>query len=285
MLDSLDSTRAVILKGSVYTASVTFEGDGAAVDPGVVTVAVTREDGSVLVSGTASGTGAAARTFGLDTTSTALLDVLNLAWTSATLGVLTTQVEIVGGFVCGIGQLNDPLGKAGSSPASYSQDAKERARTIATDAFERECGVAFTPRYARLIFDPTFGLELVLPTPQVRAVRSVKYGGVVQPIGDVVVNPRAGSLFRLSAWVGVGLPQSIEIVWEHGWRSPPADVARAITLIASGILKDGPFDDRGYGVTDDAGFVRLLTAGIGGAAFSIPEVQAALRRHRYPGFS
>jgi hypothetical protein len=48
------------------------------------------------------------------------------------------------------------------------------------------------------------------------------------------------------------------------------------------MLVDGPWDDRGYGVVDEGGFARLLTAGVSGASFSIPEVQAALIRHGNP---
>lgn len=285
-LDAADQVRTLVLRRSRFSASVVFVVGGEIVDPGTVAVTVTRDDGTALTDGTATGSGADARLFALTAEHTALLDVLTIDWTSSTYGTLTTHVEIVGGFLFGLGQLDVSLDKGGESgddkAAEYELALKEAARVVATDTFERECRVAFAPRYARETFDGVHGPELWLPTPRVSAVRSVSIDGTAIDVSDVKVT-RHGSLYRRSGWYAC--QQGIEVTWEHGWPSPPAGASRAGVLVASSLLADGPFDDRGMGVTGDGGMVRLLTAGVGSASFSIPEVQAAMRRHRHPLFA
>lgn len=285
MLDSLDSTRAVVLADSPYTATVSFYSAGAIADPGTVTYAVVNDAGTAVTSGTASGTGAAARTFSLTASHTATVDVLTVTWTSATLGVLVTQVEVVGGFVCSIGQIDQVLARGGTA-SDYAVLVKEQARTLATDAFELEAGVAFTPRYAHEKFRGEDSYTVTLPTPRVRSVRAVSVADTaltVDELADVDVDTKLGQVSRALGWpTGSWGQRNIDVTWEHGWTTPPADVSRAVALIAGAILADGPWDDRGYGVTEGGGMVRLLTAGVSGAAFSIPEVQAALARHRHP---
>jgi hypothetical protein len=95
-----------ILQSAPFTASETFYEDGVIVDPGTVTVGVTRADGTVLIAaGTATaGSGAAARTYALTIANTALLDTLTVTWTSATKGVRTSTIEVVGGFLFTLSQ-------------------------------------------------------------------------------------------------------------------------------------------------------------------------------------
>lgn len=285
MLDQLDSTRAVVLVDSPYTATVSFYSAGAIADPGTVTYAVTNDAGTAVTSGTASGTGAAARTFSLTASHTTDLDVLTVVWTSSTLGSITTQVEVVGGFVCAVGQIDQILSRGGTS-SDYTVLQKEQARTVATDAFEQACGVAFTPRYRREKLRGTDDYVLGLPTPRVLSVRAVSIDGTAltaDELADIDVDLLAGEISREAGWSkGSWGQRNITVTWEHGYEVPPADVSRAVALIASAILADGPWDDRGYGVTEGGGVVRLLTAGVSGAAFSIPEVQAALARYRFP---
>lgn len=286
MLDLLDSTRAVVLADSPYTATASFYSGGALADPGTVTYAVVNDAGTSVASGTASGTGAAARTFSLTSTHTADLDVLTITWTSATLGTLVTQVEVVGGFVCSIGQIDAALTRGGTATA-YAVADKERARAAAVDAFETACGVAFTPRYAREKFFGD-GYELLLPTPHVRSLRSVSIDGTAltaDELAAIDVDTRAGRLIRQVGWFSWQRTRGITVTWEHGHTSAPADVSRAVAMLAAAALADGPYDDRGYGISDEGGSIRLLTAGVMGAYFSIPDVEAALRRYRVPRFA
>src|SRR5213082_2685096 len=89
-----------ILKQTAATVSRTFYEDGIVSDPGVVTLTITNSAGTAVVTGvTASGSGAASRTYNVTAAQTALMDTWTLAWTSATKGTLTSTVEIVGGFL------------------------------------------------------------------------------------------------------------------------------------------------------------------------------------------
>ncbi len=140
--------------------------------------------------------------------------------------------------------------------------AKRAARTIATDALEKGCGVALR-RYARDKFDGVAG-DLFLPTPRVSAVGLSALNGTSVDLSTVEVT-NVGSLYRSVGWCGGR--RCYEVAWEHRYRTPPGDVSRAVALVAVYMLMDGPWDDRGYGVLDKGSFARLLTAGVSGAAF------------------
>jgi hypothetical protein len=90
-----------IQKATPGTLSQQWYEDGVAVDPGTVTLGITRADGTTLVApatGT-TGSGTGVRTYNLTTTHTALLDRLTVTWTSTLKGTLLTYVEVVGGFL------------------------------------------------------------------------------------------------------------------------------------------------------------------------------------------
>jgi hypothetical protein len=76
-----------ILQNTPGSVSKQWYEDGTAVDPGTVTVDITRADGTVVASdASVSGTGTAARTLALTTTHTGLLDRLTLTWVSSDKG-------------------------------------------------------------------------------------------------------------------------------------------------------------------------------------------------------
>lgn len=276
----------ITLQNTPAQLSATWYEAGVVVDPGAVTIKVDRDDATNLIpAGTATlGTGANARTYNLTAANTALLDRLTAVWTSPTKGTLTTEVEVVGGFVCSIADIDFALNKGGTA-ADYPLDQKLQARQVATEAFERECGVAFTPRYARKTLTVEGGLHLPLPTPRVLSVQAVSVDGTAltgTDLTDIAPDEPFG-LYRPVGWAR-GTRNTV-VKWTHGHKTPPSDVSRAVGIIAASILADGPFDDRGFAVSDDGFGARLLTAGVGGAAFSIPEVQSTLARYRYVVFA
>ena len=76
------------------------DGIGAATDPGTVTVTVTRDDGTALVTDAAtSGTGSAPRTYTLAATHTQLVDLLTVSWQVSNVEIAETRCEIVGGYL------------------------------------------------------------------------------------------------------------------------------------------------------------------------------------------
>jgi len=148
---------------------------------------------------------------------------------------------------------------------------------VALTAFEKACGGR---SFVRRTFSETVldydGQSAVLTRPEVVQVTSASApGGVTLDVADVVIAD--DEIFRR------GWPIApITVVYTAGPPETPADVARAIALLAADMLKDGPADDRGFAVTGEGGMVRMLTAGVSGAQFSLPEVQACLARYREP---
>src|SRR5215207_10936678 len=98
---------ARILLGTPGTISEQWYEAGAPVDPGTVTIGITRAAGTTLVAaGTATtGSGTGARSFSLTTTHTALLDRLKVTWTTSAKGTRTSYVEVVGDFLFVIDEL------------------------------------------------------------------------------------------------------------------------------------------------------------------------------------
>jgi len=156
-----------ILQNTPGTISQEWHEDGDLVDPGPVTVTVTRADGTELVSGaSASGTGAAARTYNLTQAHTLLLDVLTVTWVSGTKGTLTSVVEVVGGFLFSISELRAMLPDTKTAQA-ITDDQIKQARIFAEQALEDEADVAFVPRYYRETFSGTGVTTAMLRWPKV----------------------------------------------------------------------------------------------------------------------
>lgn len=155
-----------------------------------------------------------------------------------------------------------------------------RGATVATEAamraavehalieFEDACRCRMVPQVVEVPVEGVRGREWVPPFPMVRRVVEGPEGVTATVRAGVVVFDRAPA----DDWT---------VVVEHGEPELAADVERAVAVLALSYLADGAFDDRGMVVSDQYQAVRLLTAGVGGAAFSIPVVQTAYRRHRH----
>lgn len=194
-------------------------------------------------------------------------------------------------YACTTAQIDAFLDRGGSS-ADYSTPIKEAARDVATSAFEQKANRAIAATSVTEIHDAVSGYDLYVKNPRPLSVTALTLGGVTADHTAVSVITDRGVVFRPLGWdvtassaEGGGWRRAISITYTHGYSTVPADLSNAIALLAASLVKDGPFDDRGYMVTDDGGAVRLLTAGVGRASFSIPEVQAALNRYRVPALA
>jgi hypothetical protein len=172
-----------ILQLTPGTLSQQWMQDGVAVDPGTVTIGITRADGTVLVAaGTAvAGSGSAPRTFNLTTTHTSLLDRLKITWTSSLKGTVISYLEVVGGRLF-------TMAEALSRPqlASVTPVNLELARLRAEQYLERRCGGrSFFPRYS-FESHPIDG-TLVVDHPGVRTIRSVSISGVPFDVTQLAV--------------------------------------------------------------------------------------------------
>jgi hypothetical protein len=179
--------------------------------------------------------------------------------------------------------LDGILGKAAVNDTTYTAEMKQRAIEVALSAIERACDRRFRALVETYTVDADGGTAVQLPCRDLLAVQSVTLRDTDQVVllADLVAD-RAGTVRITDGNFWPQGQQNVTVTVTRGG-TMPIDVARAVALLASSIIVDGPFDDRGYGVNDDAGFVRLLTAGVGGAGFSIPEVEALVRRYRLPG--
>jgi hypothetical protein len=158
------------------TLSQQWYEDGAVVDPGTVTVGITRADGTVLVAaGTATtGSGTGARTYNLTTTHTALLDRLTVTWTSTLKGTLLSYVEVVGGFWFSLAELRAIRGLTDTT--DYPTSDLAAMRTTVEDAIEEYTG-ALVPRYAYQTVSGVSGQPIRLSKPYVgRSGRSPSTG-------------------------------------------------------------------------------------------------------------
>src|SRR5215207_7091184 len=119
-----------ILQRSPGTISEQWYEGGVAVDPGTVTIGITRWDGTVLVAaGTATtGSGTGARSFNLTTAHAATLDTLVVTGTSSAKGTLTSYLEVVGGFLFTVADFR-ALGTAYTSTTNYPTTAITAMRT------------------------------------------------------------------------------------------------------------------------------------------------------------
>lgn len=267
------------------TLSQQWYEDGAAVDPGTVTVGITRADGTTLVAaGTATtGSGSGVRTYNLTTTHTALLDRLTVTWTSTLKGSQVTYVEVVGGFLFSISQARQlaPLNNA----TTYTTARIVEARTLAEQTIEDACGRAFVPRYTRETLSGSGTTDLMLSQPDLRSVRSVTVttSGVgtayTSPeLALLAVNP-SGLVYGPSSWTaGTG---NITVGYEHGSSYPPARVSQAALILARSWLVSGPVDNRALGqASPDGSFsFGLATPGRNGSYVGIPEVDAVIDQY------
>lgn len=225
------------------------------------------------------------------TTTLATLDPIafyRIVWATASGAqyVGQTIAFAANGDACTIEQIDAVLDRGGTA-SEYTTAVKTAARDVATTAFEQKAGVAIRSVTRTDTYDSVCGPDLLLEVPRPLTVTALTIDGTSTDTDDVQVLTREGMLYRPGGWGGGTFHghtygrRTISVTYTHGYNPTPDDLSNAIAILAASIIKDGPFDDRGYGVTDDGGFVRLLTAGVGGASFSIPEVQAALMRYRH----
>ena len=268
-----------ILKDTVATISGTFYVDGVATDPSpaTATVTVTRDDGTVLVNGaTATRASVGKFTLTLNAAQTALLDQLTATWTSS-LGTITTEAEVTGGFLFSLASLKTDVAATGKST-----DQLLAARTYAETALEGACGRAFVPRYHREQVNGSGGRDLVLSMPFVRAVRWARLDGVALTVGELAdLEAQEFGVYNTASWT-YATYRNYEIAYEHGPDAATPEASRAALLLARAYLGsfNRPIDDRAITFnTTEGGTYSLAVPGRNGSIFGIPDVDAFVQRH------
>lgn len=202
-------------------------------------------------------------------TATAAPGPVVVTWEHSAGQTAETIIDVRDGNPFPWGQLKRMLQRGGSTPPLEEQ---RRALEEALTEFEDECQCRMVPQVTT---ERLSGRGSVFVLDQARPLQVLAAPDDLDP-ADVQVAVDGEVTFP--APVG----PDAEVTYLHGERGLAADVGRAVAMLAASALADGPWDDRAYGVTGEGGMVRLLTAGVSGARFSIPAVQTAYARHRMP---
>lgn len=263
-----------VQQNTPLTLSQQWYEDGAVVDPGTVTLGITKADGTVLVAAltATSGSGTSPRTFNLTTTHTANLDTLKVTWTSSLKGTLVSYVEVVGGFLYSIA-----AAKAfAPALASMTTATHVQMRTTVEQALEDACGVAFVPRYRYTTLEAWCGRGLMLDRPRPTALRSVTVDGTTQSLTSATLFPSGG----VTGLTFASVSGAVVVGYEHGWPGPPERITRAALMLLKAWLVAGPVDDRAATFSSaDGGTYGLIVEGRAGSTFGIPAVDAAVQQY------
>ena len=166
---------------------------------------------------------------------TALLDTLTLTWTGTVGGKVqraTQTVQVAGGVFVALSTLRQvpALDNTDKYPTATLRMAREEFEEIA----EQYLKVAFVPRAARETITGTGQCHLVLAHPMPRAIRSITVDGTTVDVATVRVDD-AGWITRGDAWPRGSV---VEVVYEHGFTSPPGPIVRAcVEFVRAGLLQ------------------------------------------------
>jgi len=278
---------AELIRGMPAEIRITAYDGSAIVDPGTVTVTVTRHDGTTLWSGAASGIGTAPRTVALSEADLGSLDFLSITATSSVFGQVSAHVPVVGAPLFWIaearrfdqGQLADEV--------RYPDDLLIAVRARVREAFTSVTGQRFVPELVAVTLDAAGGDTLLLPDVRVTRIRSaaIRNGASWQALSDddlanlVIAEP------GLFIWTRGTWPEGrgvVRLAYECGWPQPPAEIRRAALRVAASYMGMLPSNlpDRALTLSDELGTFRLATPGVGGSWFGLPEVDAVLQRYR-----
>lgn len=276
-----------------------YSGDTLA-DPGTVTVTLTKDDGTALLTdASTSGTGAAARTRALTATETISLDLLTAVWSGTVSGTavsITSKYEVVGDHLFSIAEARAFDRAQLASSGTYSDAAITAARQRITAWFESILGVSCFPRYRKVTLDGD-GLDtLLLPDGRVTTIRSAAIrasGGTTwtaltaDELADLFVDPDTGELIRETLGVWTSGRRNVRIAYEHGHEQVPETLKYAALKVLTNQIVPSNLSDRAIQEAGQFGTIQLATPNPNVKArwFGLPIVDSALAEfcERVPG--
>ncbi len=271
-----------ILKNTVATLEVTFSVGNA---DGAVTVTILRADGSTLVAGGATTQTGGAGRYVYSLAAQSELDSLTATWTGTFGGAaqsVQTFAEVVGGYLFPLADLRAFGDKVLANATTYPDADLRAARERITDMFQDICGVSFIPRYEREVIDGTGSTRLWLKRKRVSRIIAASANGTAITGADLTaLKPYpTGRVERPVVWPWPSLSslQNVTVAYEHGWPSPPADIARVGMVMARYDLVSSDISDRMISFDNDLGSVRLSVPGRNFPT-GIPIVDATLARY------
>jgi hypothetical protein len=270
-----------VLVTTRVTLSHTFQVDGVGTDAAAaVNVTVKRLDGTAVTSGAATvGTvGDGIYTFELP--ESAVLDTYTVDWTGTFGGAAVTvrdYVEVVGGFLFGLAEARSMRPPLDATKYPYPMLAEKRIEV--EQIAERIAGVAFVPRFERVVLSGRGRRELVVPRLMLRAIRAVRVDGTnwgALDVSGVSFTP-SGVLTRLWGSVWPAGSGNIVLEYEHGLDMPAEEARTAgkVHLRSRLTLGDTAVPYRAVSFTfgPEGGVYRMSTPGKDRTG--IPEVDAA----------
>lgn len=155
--------------------------------------------------------------------------------------------------------------------------AIDAERVGAESDLEDACGLAFVPRVDTERLDGPGGPLLRLGHRRVRAIQTVAILGQALSTGELAALEvsATGLVRRHGGWPSA--LGSIQVTYEHGLDAPPFRGKRAAMLLVRDRLVNGPIDDRAYQIAGEFGPISLVTPGVRGSVFGIPEVDSFVR--------
>lgn len=157
----------------------------------------------------------------------------------------------------------------------------EAVRQSVEEALEDACGVSFIQRTATDTLDGNAGTDIVLDRSRVSAVTAASIDGTAltaSELADLAVYPD-GTIYNPAGWTRGR--RNVSITYTHGHATIPGRVKRAAIMLTRRYLVDSPVNDRATSLVNDDGTTQwLVTAGVRGALFDLPEVNAIVQQYR-----
>ena len=167
-------------------------------------------------------------------------------------------VEDVEAFVADVGLLD------------LDTDKIEETRDVAVARIEDACGVAFVEREDVDIVTTRDGYALLSRPRVIEIVKvdNVAIGDGPYPDGRVPLDDGDHS-----------------VLYRHGWEVTPLPIRRAVLILTRHYLTTDPtdFDERATTKTTEMASWSLVTPGVRGAIFPIPEVNQIVSDYSYAG--
>lgn len=271
-----------VLKGQPSTLSLSRD-----TKPTSGTVTITRDRDSVAVVSAQAVTVEADRvTYSLPAQST--VSNLTSVWTIVDAdgtSTVTEPVQVVGSRACSISDVRRL--KPCDDPNRYPTELIDRAITELEDALEQACGVSFVPRESTVTLDGTGTSELFLSKARPQSISAITVRDTLASTswaaGDISalrIDEEAGVLIRSTYTWERGRRNHV-VTGTFGYLSVPGIVRQAVALGVRQMLIDSRVDPRAQSVTNEDGTTaQLVTAGVRGATFSLPELNQVVMQYR-----
>ena len=141
-------------------------------------------------------------------------------------------------------------------------------RDVATARLEDACGVAFTEREAVEIATGEDGFALLSRPRVIEILKVDNVAAVSGPYLDGRIPLEDGEH---------------SVLYRHGWEDTPLPIKRAVLLLTRHYLTIDPtdFDERATSKANEVASWTLVTPGVRGAIFPIPEVNQIVSDYAY----